>query len=331
MAIERFANLAATLLDGNYTSGSGTLQVDSTGSPFPNSGNFRVTIADPTTFAVKVILKVTAITDGTHFAVTAEGADANGADNDLCILTLTNGGISAMFADAVQFGAFASLPATTNQRQGNRYLCTDSPLEFYFDGSIWQARLAGRNLTVLADSGFAWINQGGASVSATNGGIKLIAPAGAGNNLRIYKKSAPATPYTLTLLMSYEGHNQDFNNAGLILRESATGKVACISAVHYTTAQISAQRFGSPTGAATQINTKNMVCRHHPYMYVRFVVDGTNVKYHVSVDGGITYYEMATELKTVSFTTAPDEYGIYAEANSGTYASALTAWELKVT
>src|SRR6266446_5233542 len=52
--------------------------------------------------------------------------------------------------------------------------------------------------TAPVDGDYAWINQGGASVTVNaNGSICLYAPA-TGDSLRVRKKAAPATPYTMT-------------------------------------------------------------------------------------------------------------------------------------
>jgi hypothetical protein len=45
-------------------------------------------------------------------------------------------------------GLYASLPSTSGQVTGNRYVCTDSPYEMYFDGSVWNYQLNGRGLAL---------------------------------------------------------------------------------------------------------------------------------------------------------------------------------------
>jgi hypothetical protein len=101
---EQFANLASTTLTANYTAGGGSITVNNTAGdnasfPFPVGTTFRVVILDATTQVPKVILKVTAITDGTHFATVAEGTDANGNSGDLVACVLTAGAIDQMLAD----------------------------------------------------------------------------------------------------------------------------------------------------------------------------------------------------------------------------------------
>lgn len=331
MAVERFANLAGTLLNGAYTSGSGVLNVDSTAAPFPQTGNFRVAVADPTTFVVKVILKVTAINSGTQFAVTAEGADANGADNDLCKLVLTNDGLASMFADALQYGAYASLPATTNQRAGNRYLCTDSPYEFVFNGSVWVPFIPGiGQVTQPPSSGWSWVNQGGASVVTTTGGIQLLAPAGAGDNHRVYVRTPANSTFVASLLFTPEIFTENSVFVGLYFRESGTGKLSGIGVTNSGgSLGVRANRWASPTTSGVAISSLIFpIARYRRFALVQMELTSTDVIYRVAYDDRATYYQVATEAKTVSFTTAPNEYGIGVNSNNATYPAALSAWSI---
>ena len=88
--MEQFANNCSTTVSSAYTAGDGHIHVASTAAPFPQVGDFRISIFDSVTKALKIILKVTAIASSTEFTVTAEGTDANVAVGDLvygCSLT----------------------------------------------------------------------------------------------------------------------------------------------------------------------------------------------------------------------------------------------------
>ncbi|MES2136610.1 MAG: hypothetical protein V4502_06070 [Pseudomonadota bacterium] len=87
---EQLVDLAyTTVAAGGYTAGSGVLNVASTSTgsgalPFPMTGVFSVSIADPTTHVVKTLLEVTAINSATQFATTsAAGLDVNAVIGDL--------------------------------------------------------------------------------------------------------------------------------------------------------------------------------------------------------------------------------------------------------
>lgn len=101
---EKTANLASTTLSAGYTSGAGSITVGNTAGdngsyPFPVAPTFRVVILDASTQVPKVILKVTAVTDGTHFAVTAEGTDANAASGDIVACVLSAGAVTQLLTD----------------------------------------------------------------------------------------------------------------------------------------------------------------------------------------------------------------------------------------
>lgn len=84
--MEQFANNCQTAVAvGGYTAASGELNVGSTAAPWPQVGNFSVSVYDAATKQLKVILTVTAINSGTQFAVTAEGDDANCNAGDLVL------------------------------------------------------------------------------------------------------------------------------------------------------------------------------------------------------------------------------------------------------
>lgn len=193
MAFERYSNLASTTLGANYTAGSGVLQVVSTAPPFPTVGNFRVFVADPSTGVVKVILKVTAVTDGTHFAVTAEGSDANATTADVVKICLTAGGMDAIRGDLVQRGAWASKVAN---KAGNLYLPSDALMFGRDTGAAFDAYgptwpLADPNLQTWTQQDF-----GSCTTDAIHGGITIVNPTSEGAfNTHALVMAAPATPY----------------------------------------------------------------------------------------------------------------------------------------
>lgn len=103
---EQFANACSTAVAaGGYTAGSGVLNVDSTAAPWPQTGNYRIGIYDQSTGALKVLLEVTAVNSGTQFAVTAEGNDANAAEDDDVYGTI----VTAAVMGALQSGALVLL------------------------------------------------------------------------------------------------------------------------------------------------------------------------------------------------------------------------------
>src|SRR6267154_4145842 len=126
MSVEVYTNNAQTTLTSSYTAGAGSIVVASTAGNFPTTPIFRVGIFG-TNGSLKVILKVTTITDGTHFAVTAEGSDANAASGDVVRHLLTAGGMDGIRASITQILTFSAQQALTTMKQGDQVMCTDAP------------------------------------------------------------------------------------------------------------------------------------------------------------------------------------------------------------
>lgn len=156
-------------------------------------------------------------------------------------------------------------------------------------------------LTPPVDADFAWINQGSATIAATNGGLLasnalyLSGPSNAGSyNWRIRKKAAPSAPYTITacFLLNTEIFTSVAQGLGAILwRQSSDSKLITMSLSTAPT-----------TGAATspliefaKWNNENSFSAYYdscavgfnpcPLLFVRLEDDNTNRKVHISVDG----------------------------------------------
>ncbi len=124
---EFFTNLASCTLASGYTAADASITVSSTTGddpsyPFPVTAPFRLSLYQ--SGSQKVILKVTAITDGTHFAVTAEGHDANAASGSVCYGVITAAALTAIRTDAgtvanltglgTNVGTFLGTPSSAN-------------------------------------------------------------------------------------------------------------------------------------------------------------------------------------------------------------------------
>ena len=217
MSVENYTNNASTSLTAGYTSGSGSITVTTTAGNFPAAAPFRVGIFD-TAGALVVLLKVTAITDGTHFAVTAEGTDASASSGATVRHLLTAGGMDGIRADLTQFGTFSSLPNTTGQKQGNRYIVTDGPYEYYYTGSVWQARLAsiGDVTPPAPASNWTGVNTGSNWTATDVGGsININIARNASLNWRAIRKTQPSTPYTVTMHARWTAPQENSSTFGL--------------------------------------------------------------------------------------------------------------------
>lgn len=173
-----------------------------------------------------------------------------------------------------------------------------------------------------------WVNQGGASVDTTYGGIYLTAPAGAGDNIRARVKTAPATPYVVTaaFLMNYPAVN--YPSAGLLFRDSASGKIATLSfgasATYYS---LGVSKF---TNATTFSANYAAVAWWSAFgvVWLRIADNGTNRICSYSADG--QHWQALHTVGRTDFLTA-DQVGFYANANNATYPADMTLLSWKET
>lgn len=174
------------------------------------------------------------------------------------------------------------------------------------------------SFTAPVDGDFAWINQGSASVTVNaNGGIHLICPASATDSLRVRKKSAPATPYTITAAFFYSLRLLDFMQIGLLWRQSSDGKLITFNLAAGNTfpGDIQLTCFdwtNATTFAATNVDIDLW---HNGLMFLRIADDGTNRTVSWSVDG-YNFETALTEGRT-TFLTA-DEVGFFANSSTAT-------------
>ena len=130
--------------------------------------------------------------------------------------------------EAVATGDWSSRPSSGNIT-GDIYLPNDGCVMSRAAGaSTWANFGPITQLTAPVDGDYAWINQGSSTVTDSGGGIYLYTPAASGNSLRIRKKSAPSTPYTITagFMPNIIMGTAAGGGFGLCFRQSSDGKLA---------------------------------------------------------------------------------------------------------
>ena len=178
-----------------------------------------------------------------------EAAGGGGAPTDAdYIVETANAGLSAesvLGTTVVTTAAYASRQAAA--KAGRLYLPSDG---FYLErdtGAAWAPWGPIFPMTPPVAGDFAWINQGGASVDATYGGIYLLAPAGAGDSFHIQKKAAPATPYTVTVAFLTHFHGANYQQVGMVLRQSSDGKLVAFVLSYNGGFRLSVDKFTNAT------------------------------------------------------------------------------------
>lgn len=176
------------------------------------------------------------------------------------------------------------------------------------------------SFTAPVDGDFAWINQGTATVTTNaNGGICLYTPKTANDQLRIRKKTAPATPYTITACIIPAMATDNYSWVGLCFRQSSDGKVHGFGPIGFNGQYITSSKFtNATTFSATYVNFGQN--SRHP-MYLRIQDTGANRVCSVSMDG-YNFITIHTVGRT-DFLTA-DEVGFFVNPNNANWDTALT-------
>lgn len=243
-----------------------------------------------------------------------------------------NGSLSAevvVGTTGITTAAYASRQAAA--KAGRLFLPTNSAYVERDTGAAWGSWGPIFPLTPPVDADFAWINQGGASVVTTNGFIHLAAPATSGNSMRIRKKAAPATPYTITARLHALGSiNQIY---GLCFRQSSDGKLHSFAILGSTSSGIGSQglfstKFTDPTTFSANYSTQvtGLMSMFGMPWFLRIADDGSNRICSVSTDG-INFFVFHTVGRT-DFLTA-DEVGFFSDSVSASVASgvSLLSWK----
>lgn len=176
---------------------------------------------------------------------------------------------------------------------------------------------------------FDWVNQGSASVTVNaNGGIHLIAPANASTSYRIRKKAAPATPYTITAAFIFNFATVDFQQGGLLWRQSSDGKLVTMAVGFGNTFPGDVEFVSQDYTNETSFSASNATQDAIPVgvVWLRIADDGVTRTASYSFDG-YNFVTLLSEGRT-TFLTA-DEVGFFMNTSSAAVQAAgtLLSWE----
>lgn len=170
---------------------------------------------------------------------------------------------------------YANLPAAGTA--GRLFLPTDSIYILRDNGVSWDHWIGGIKVKPPIDGDFAWINQGTATLETSHGFIHLLALAsGGGQDMKIRKKAAPSTPYTITVGILPNMPQLSFSTCGIGWRESSSGKLV----THGLQSQgndlvITTQKLDSPTSFNSSYTTAAASYNAQPF-FLRITDNGTN-------------------------------------------------------
>jgi len=240
------------------------------------------------------------------------------------------GGTGAQGTGTTSTGAYGSEPGSPNT--GDLYFPDNSFFIERYSGSVWDPWGPSYRWTTPVDGDFSWVNQGGASVDTTDGGILLVGPSGAlGINMRIRIKTAPGTPYTLTVAMLPLYGFSGSPIVGICWRESGSQKIVRYG--YYQTSGNIGRLQLATLNSATSFNSASA-----PYfdqtlalygtqpLWLRFTDDGANRICYISNDG--RYWLLMSSISRTDWITA-DQIGFFVESNDTVFdvATRLIHWK----
>jgi hypothetical protein len=219
----------------------------------------------------------------------------------------------------INAGAFASLPAAGNA--GNAYLSTDGSVISRDTGIVWNHWGPIFPITPLDLTDFTWENQGTATAVQSGSSIYMSAPAVSGDQIRMLKKSSPSSPYTVTIGFIPAMHSTDYNQAGIGLRESSTGKLVTLYFVYASGIQIAVNKWNSTSSYNSQYVTRAFILPSVVWMKIENT--GTNFVFSYS-STGLNFIELYSVSNTDFLATGEDELFMYVDSNNATCPCAAT-------
>lgn len=286
---------------------SGTLPVARGGTNLTAAADDNVMIGNGTTWQTKALPSCS--------GATTDKLLYNASTNTFSCGTDGSGGVSS--GATVYTSAFTSPPGSP--ASGDVWVPNNGVAFYRYSGSAWTGWGPVYPFTDPTQYSWSWVNQGGATVDASSGGIVINAPIDSGaDQIRARVKTVPSTPYTITAAVVPNIVNNGFAMSGIMIRDSVSGKIELFG---LQTHQLVVKTYSGPaawTGTPFGINNTWW----HPIMWLRIADDGTtNRTFSLSFDGK-GWVQVYQEARTTYLTA--DQVGFLADSNSSSYNAATT-------
>lgn len=324
MASEKYANNAATTLNGAINNSTTTVVVTSAAA-FPSVGQFRIKVGDE-------IMLVTGVSSNTFTVATRGTIDGTSAAShsnlDVVTHVLTKGALDQIIIDNCQDVAYSSLPSA--EKAGRNVFINNGVHLFRDNGSTLDAYGNVNKMKIPPTvSSFTWDNQNSATATDNVGTIFLSKQSSGtiANQLIVLYKTAPSPPYKLTAKIIADVAPQNFAGYGLVFRQSSDGKLAGLTYVFVGSLMVAfARKFtNSTTFSADYFGSLPQY--HQPW--VRIEDDNTNRICSVSCDG-VNWKVLHTVGRTDFLTADQIGFCINPEKQSGgttvTNTISLVSW-----
>lgn len=174
--------------------------------------------------------------------------------------------------------------------------------------------LAPASITPPVIASLTWGNQGSATAVANAGGGIYFSDVAGGNSddISFLYKAAPSPPYTLTIGVAVGIATAATSWAGIILRESATGKIISFhvgsSGSGSATAQVGIDKYTNyTTYSAAYLGPLNTYAG--PVTWLQVTVDAVHITWYSAIDGQ-NFKQLLQKTLADYFTSGPNEVGI---------------------
>jgi hypothetical protein len=235
---------------------------------------------------------------------------------------------------SISAGTLASRPAPGTA--GRLYLCTDTPLICYDNGTAWKCW--GSYDYPIAEpnnAAFSWAAQGylnNASVDLSKGGIILMTPPSPTNAWAIRIVAAPSPPYTVTARIRPMLIGRNTQHAALIMRQSSTGRFVAFGLTHVSDRNIIEMTKWNDPGSFNSVYDGGLtVAPPDRPLWLRLVDNGTNRMGYFSYDGVYWHMIPSSFVDRTDFITADQVgFGVNGSVNNpGTSPAVwLLGWEI---
>ena len=315
--MEQFTTItsSAPTLSGALTSSANTLTV-SGGTGLPVSGTFRALIDAE-------ILAVTSISGSTWTISrgqegTTAASHSTGAAVNLIVTAAALNALPCIHSNGTEISNRRTLNfinGTVADNSGSNRCDITLPLTPYYSA-----------VQPPAASAFTWVNQGSATSTTTSRGVLLsnLTPTG-GHNLTALTVSTPTPPYTLTARLVNTWLGTAYQEIGLVLHDSVSGKLKSWAFCQDSGGLFLGQfDWNSPTSYSA--NNYYQYVINDDY-FLRIADDSTNHIFSYSRDG--EHFVVLFTQSNTAFLTA-DSIGFYTDPGSGSAAmsSHLISWLL---
>lgn len=268
-----------------------------------------------------------ALTQRTTINFTGAGVSATDSGGKTVVSISGGGGGSGNVVTPQDYTA--SRPASPNT--GDVVVNKDAPSWEVRHDSAWNPYGPIWQLTPPPTSGWSWEQQGTSSETQAKNIIYLLLAAngGAGARLRFRYRTAPSTPYTLTVAMTAVAAIASDIHAGMALyfRQSSTGKIVQFRVI--TQPSIGVFKWDSATAFnSTYVGSGVKTMFMGSPLWMRISDDGTNRVCSYSTDG-FNFLTIHTVGRT-DFLTA-DQIGWGAEMSNSTGDAGVSLLSWKVT